>query len=184
MTETLQISSPSKLALIQTLVPYLGQERHEGLLFYPLEPQATQQGPRNWVKSTHRGSGAVILNVIFTEATREFLWATAKSQQHREAERGARRRETCSTFFFFPSDDSFHLYSEYSSSLPPLGHKRRLLTSSGQSHALLRKCSLGNMLHHVVGSDWCRKTIKNMLRFCGSVRGRCSSKVTLFLPVI
>lgn len=56
-----------------------------------------QQGPRNWVKSTHTGSGAVILNVIFTEATREFLWATAKSQQHREAERGTRSRE----IFFF-----------------------------------------------------------------------------------
>lgn len=28
--------------------------------------------------STRRGSGAVILNVIFTEATREFLWAIAK----------------------------------------------------------------------------------------------------------
>lgn len=70
------------------------------MLFYPLEPQATQQGPRNWVKSTHGGSGAVILNVIFTEVTREFLWATAKSQQHREAERsGARMRDMLNVLF-------------------------------------------------------------------------------------
>ncbi|KAF3693705.1 hypothetical protein EXN66_Car009381 [Channa argus] len=58
-----------------------------------------QRGPRNWVKSTHGGSGTVIPNVIFTEATREFLWATAKSRQCSEAESsGARRRETNSTF--------------------------------------------------------------------------------------
>lgn len=99
LTETLQISSPSKLALILTPVPYLGQERHEVLLFYQLEPQATQQGPRNWVKSTHRGSGAVILNVILTEATREFLWATAKSQQHRE--RSQKEGDMLNLFFFF-----------------------------------------------------------------------------------
>lgn len=112
MTETLQISSPSKLALIPLLVPYLGQGRHEGLFFYPLEPQATQRGPRNWVKSTHGGSGTVIPNVIFTEATREFLWVTAKSQQHSKAESsGARRRETYPTFFFFlKCDDSLCLY--------------------------------------------------------------------------
>lgn len=101
LTETLQISGLYKLVLIPLWSHT--QVRHEGLLFYPLEPQATQRGPRNWVKSTHGGSGAVILNVIFTEATREFLWVTAKSQQNREAETNGARRSQMSpmSFFFF-----------------------------------------------------------------------------------
>lgn len=109
MTETLQISSPSKLALISLSVLYLGRERHEGLLFYPVEPQATQRGPRNWVKSTHGGSGAVILNVIFTEATREFLWATAKSQRGRE-ERSEKERDMLNLSIFLISFLSLFLF--------------------------------------------------------------------------
>lgn len=41
---------------------------------------------------THRGSGVVIVKVIFTEATGEFLWAAAKSQQQEEV-RGEGKKE-------------------------------------------------------------------------------------------
>lgn len=68
---------------------------------YLLELQATQREPRNWVTSTHGGSGTVILNVIFTEATREFLWVTAKNQYAGRWRREVGGRGTRSTSFFF-----------------------------------------------------------------------------------
>lgn len=118
LTEPLQISGLAKLALIPLWSFHPGQERREGLLFYSLTPQAKQRATRNWDNSTHGGSGAVILNVIFTEATREFLWATAKSQQHGgRGERSEEKRD----IVLFPCDSLYFTSPEYSSFLPSLG---------------------------------------------------------------
>lgn len=44
---------------------------------------------------THRGSGVVIVKVIFTEATGEFLWAEVKSQQKEEGRGEGKKEGNC-----------------------------------------------------------------------------------------
>lgn len=146
LTEPLQISGLAKLALIPLWSFHPGQERREGLLFYSLTPQAKQRATRNWDNSTHGGSGAVILNVIFTEATREFLWATAKSQQHGgRGERSEEKRD----IVLFPCDSLYFTSPEYSSFLPSLGRFFFFIIS-----ILL----VVDTSHHIVlGNDWCEK---------------------------
>lgn len=126
---------------------------------YLLELQATQREPRNWVTSTHGGSGTVILNVIFTEATREFLWVTAKNQYAGRWRREVGGRGTRSTSFFFLfylRDHSLCLLM--SSFLPLLSQKHTLLNISGLWHALaVERLSI---FHLLLRCAWCKRQTK------------------------